>query len=121
MATIYTDIYNRTKENITVLRKPGTPEDGITPQLVKLVNINNEYAGKFTGEAYFTTGSFQNAVIDKALLQNSTLSNVQMDSTQTLLVLRLKRYLQEMMNLKRSLMKRQLLALLAALRSTLTC
>ena len=76
MATIYTDIYNRTKENITVLRKPGTPEDGITPQLVKLVNINNEYAGKFTGEAYFTTGSFQNAVIDKALLQNSTLSNV---------------------------------------------
>ena len=76
MATIYTDIYNRTKENITVLRKPGTPEDGITPQLVKLVNTNNEYAGKFTGEAYFTTGSFQNAVIDKALLQNSTLSNV---------------------------------------------
>ena len=68
MATIYTDIYNRTKENITVLRKPGTPEDGVTPQLVKLVNPNNEYAGKFTGGVTLTAGSFSNAIIDKALL-----------------------------------------------------
>ena len=80
MATIYTDIYNRTKENITVLRKPGTPEDGVTPQLVKLVNPNNEYAGTFTGGANFSKGSFSNAVIDKAVLQNSILSNVSFEN-----------------------------------------
>lgn len=76
MATIYTDIYNRTKENITVLRKPGTPEDGITPQLVKFTNPNNEYAGTFTGKCAFNEGSFVNMQLNDISVCNAVLSGV---------------------------------------------
>ena len=76
MATIYTDIYNRTKENITVLRKPGSSEDGITPQLVKFTNPNNEYVGTFTGKCAFNEGSFVNMQLNDISVCNAVLSGV---------------------------------------------
>ena len=75
MATIYTDIYNRTKENITVLRKPGSNEDGVTPQLVKFTNPNNEYAGTFQGKCEFTSGSFNNIQLNDISICNAVISS----------------------------------------------
>jgi hypothetical protein len=37
----YTDLHNRIKENLTILRKPGSKDDGMSPQKVILVNPEN--------------------------------------------------------------------------------
>ena len=52
----YTDLHHRIKDNITVLRRPGHPDDGMTPQLVKLMNPENEYYGTFKGNVDIKRG-----------------------------------------------------------------
>lgn len=46
----YTDLHMRRRENLTVLRKPGSPDDGITPQRVIFANPENIYEGTFKGK-----------------------------------------------------------------------
>ena len=45
----YTDLHMRRRENLTILRKPGAPDDGITPQRVIFANPENIYEGTFKG------------------------------------------------------------------------
>lgn len=54
----YTDLHTRRRENLTILRKPGTPEDGITPQRVIFANPENIYEGTFKGKIEATGVSF---------------------------------------------------------------
>lgn len=72
----YTDLHHRIKDNITVLRRPGHPDDGMTPQLVKLMNPENEYYGTFKGKAQVETGTLNNVEINGAYIHNAELSNV---------------------------------------------
>lgn len=45
----YTDLHMRRRENLTILRRPGSAEDGITPQRVIFANPENIYEGTFKG------------------------------------------------------------------------
>ena len=75
----YTDLHHRIKDNITVLRRPGHPDDGMTPQLVKLMNPENEYYGTFKGNVDIKRGILQNVEIDNAFLHNVELCNAYMN------------------------------------------
>ena len=46
----YTDLHMCRRENLTILRRPGTAEDGITPQRVIFANPDNIYEGSFKGK-----------------------------------------------------------------------
>ena len=52
----YTDLHNRIKENLTMLRKPGSKDDGMSPQKVILVNPENQFYGTFNGKMNVTSG-----------------------------------------------------------------
>ena len=52
----YTDLHNRIKENLTILRKPGSKDDGMSPQKVILVNPENQFYGTFNGNMNITGG-----------------------------------------------------------------
>lgn len=75
----YTDLKNRIKDNVTVIRRPGCPEDGMTPQLVKFMNPENEYYGTFKGGIDSNSATLTNAKIEGSTITNSTLSNVSID------------------------------------------
>lgn len=54
----YTDLHNRLKENLTILRFPGNKEkDGLCPQRVILVNPENQFYGTFNGQMNITEGT----------------------------------------------------------------
>ena len=75
----YTDLKNRIKDNVTVIRRPGCPEDGMTPQLVKFMNPENEYYGTFKGGIDSNSTTLTNAKIEGSIITDSTLSNVSID------------------------------------------
>ena len=75
----YTDLKNRIKDNVTVIRRPGCPEDGMTPQLVKFMNPENEYYGTFKGGIDSNSATLTNAKIEGSTITDSTLSNVSID------------------------------------------
>lgn len=72
----YTDLHLRKKENLTILRMPGNPYDGITPQRVIFENPENIYNGKFIGELSTTSASFNNVEMTDCTVVGGVLSNV---------------------------------------------
>lgn len=56
----YTDLHCRLKENLTILRKPGSKDDGLSPQKVILINPENQFYGSFNGEMNITGGTLSN-------------------------------------------------------------
>ena len=74
----YTDLHTRRRENLTILRKPGAPEDGITPQRVIFANPDNIYEGTFRGKINatgmtFTDSEFVNVKINGGFIADATL------------------------------------------------
>lgn len=45
----YTDLHTRRRETLTILRQPGSIDDGLTPQRVIFANPENIYEGTFKG------------------------------------------------------------------------
>lgn len=72
----YTDLHIRKKENLTVLRMPGNPYDGLTPQRVIFENPENRYNGTFVGTLSATDASFNNVTLTDCTLVNGVLSDV---------------------------------------------
>lgn len=72
----YTDLHTRRRENLTILRLPGNPDDGITPQRVILANPENIYEGTFKGtinakDTIFNNVSCYNSLFDGVVLKNA--------------------------------------------------
>ena len=74
----YTDLHIRKKENLTILRMPGNPYDGMTPQRVIFANPENIYNGKFIGELSTTSVSFNNVTMTNCDIIGGMLSNVEL-------------------------------------------
>lgn len=73
----YTDLHTRKRENLTILRMPGDPHDGITPQRVIFVNPENIYEGTFKGTlsgATLVSVDFKDSIFDGGLLKNASIS-----------------------------------------------
>lgn len=73
----YTDLHNRIKENVTILRKPGSKDDGMSPQKVILINPENQFYGTFNGAMNIKSGTlsdltFVGGTIDGAKIKNAT-------------------------------------------------
>ena len=71
----YTDLHVRNKENITILRMPGNPYDGMTQQRVIFANPENIYNGKFVGELSTTSVSFDNVTMTNCEIVDGVISN----------------------------------------------
>ena len=71
----YTDLHLRNKENITVLRMPGNPYDGMTSQRVIFANPENIYNGRFVGELSTTSASFNDVTLNGCTVLDAVLSN----------------------------------------------
>lgn len=70
----YTDLHLRRKENLTILRMPGHPNDGLTPQRVIFANPENIYEGTFKG-----TMEIGDVVLSNMTMNDSTLSNCELN------------------------------------------
>ena len=70
----YTDLHNRIKENLTILRKPGSKDDGMSPQKVILINPENQFYGTFNGKMNVMEG-----ILSGLKIVNSELDNVKLD------------------------------------------
>lgn len=73
----YTDLHNRIKENLTILRRPGSLDDGITPQRVIFINPENQFYGTFNGTMNVSGGTlsdlqFKGGAIDGAIIKDAT-------------------------------------------------
>ncbi len=76
----YTDLHMRRRENLTILRHPGAPEDGITPQRVIFANPENIYEGTFKGRIDATSvdlsaATLTNVKINGAVIQDAMISS----------------------------------------------
>ena len=74
----YTDLHTRRRENLTILRQPGAPEDGITPQRVIFANPENIYEGTFKGKieavgVSFTSVDLTDATINGGKIKDATI------------------------------------------------
>lgn len=74
----YTDLHIRRRENLTILRKPGAPEDGITPQRVIFANPENIYEGTFKGKieavgVSFTSVDLTDVTINGGKIKDATI------------------------------------------------
>ena len=70
----YTDLHNRIKENLTILRKPGSKDDGMSPQKVILINPENQFYGTFNGKMNVTGG-----ILSGLKIVDSELEDVKLD------------------------------------------
>lgn len=73
----YTDLHNRIKENLTILRRPGSLDDGMTPQRVIFINPENQFYGTFNGTMNVSDGtlsnlSFKGGTIDGTTIKDAT-------------------------------------------------
>lgn len=75
----YTDLHNRIKENLTILRKPGSKDDGMSPQKVILINPENEFYGTFNGKVNITSGTLSGLKIVDCELENVDLAGATVD------------------------------------------
>lgn len=71
----YTDLHVRRKENLTILRMPGDPNDGITPQRVILANPENIYDGTFRGKVETSAADFNNVTLNNSTINGGVISN----------------------------------------------
>ena len=72
----YTDLHMRRRENLTILRRPGAPDDGITPQRVIFANPENIYEGTFKGRFEAKGVSFTSVDMTDCLIAGGILSDV---------------------------------------------
>lgn len=75
----YTDLHNRIKENLTILRKPGSKDDGMSPQKVILVNPENQFYGTFNGAVNITSGILSGLKIIGSELEGVKLDDASVD------------------------------------------
>lgn len=75
----YTDLHNRIKENLTILRKPGSKDDGMSPQKVILVNPENQFYGTFNGKMNTTGGILSGLKIIDSELEGVKLDDASVD------------------------------------------
>ena len=75
----YTDLHNRIKENLTILRKPGSKDDGMSPQKVILVNPENQFYGTFNGKMNVTSGILSGLKIIDSELEGVKLDDASVD------------------------------------------
>lgn len=75
----YTDLHNRIKENLTILRKPGSKDDGMSPQKVILVNPENQFYGTFNGKMNITGGILSGLKIIDSELEGVKLDDASVD------------------------------------------
>ena len=73
----YTDLHNRIKENLTILRRPSSLDDGMTPQRVIFINPENQFYGTFNGIMNVSGGtlsdlSFKGGTIDGTTIKDAT-------------------------------------------------
>lgn len=71
----YTDLHNRIRENLTILRKPGSTDDGMSPQKVILVNPENQFYGTFSGQMNITGGTLSDLALVGGTLNGTTLKD----------------------------------------------
>lgn len=76
----YTDLHVRRKENLTILRMPGDPNDGITPQRVILANPENIYDGTFRGKIEVSSAEFNNVTLNSVVINGGVISAAQVYS-----------------------------------------
>lgn len=75
----YTDLHNRIKENLTILRKPGSDDDGMTPQKVIFINPENQFYGTFNGKMNITGGILSGLKIIDSELEGVKLDDASVD------------------------------------------
>ena len=75
----YTDLHNRIKENLTILRKPGSKDDGMSPQKVILINPENQFYGTFNGKMTITSGILSGLKIIDSELEGVKLDDASVD------------------------------------------
>lgn len=71
----YTDLHCRLKENLTILRKPGSKDDGLSPQKVILINPENQFYGSFNGEMNITGGTLSNLEFTGGTITGTTIKD----------------------------------------------
>ena len=75
----YTDLNYRRKENLTVLRLPGCPNDGMTPQKVQFMNGENIYNGTFIGNLSSNGAKIANATLVDATISGGHIVGADID------------------------------------------
>lgn len=75
----YTDLHNRIKENLTILRRPGSKSDGMSPQKVILINPENQFYGTFNGKMNITGGILSGLTIVDSELSGVELAGATVD------------------------------------------
>ena len=73
----YTDLHNRIKENLTILRKPGSKDDGMSPQKVILINPENQFYGTFNGVINTTGGTLSGLDLVGGTITGATIKEAQ--------------------------------------------
>ena len=81
----YTDLHNRIKENLTILRKPGSKDDGMSPQKVILINPENQFYGTFNGKMNITSGVLSNLNLVGGEINGTTIKDAQFLDGDTLI------------------------------------
>ena len=71
----YTDLHNRIKENVTILRKPGSKDDGMSPQKVILINPENQFYGTFNGAMNIKGGTLSDLTLAGGTIDGATIKN----------------------------------------------
>lgn len=71
----YTDLHNRIKENVTILRKPGSKDDGMSPQKVILINPENQFYGTFNGAMNIKGGTLSDLTLVGGTIDGTTIKN----------------------------------------------
>ena len=76
----YTDLHMCRRENLTILRRPGTAEDGITPQRVVFANPDNIYEGIFKGKIDSTDVKLSSATLTDVTINGGVINEAMIKS-----------------------------------------
>ena len=76
----YTDLHMCRRENLTILRRPGTAEDGITPQRVIFANPDNIYEGSFKGKIDSTDVKLSSATLTDVTINGGVINEAMIKS-----------------------------------------
>ena len=71
----YTDLHTRRRETLTILRQPGSIDDGLTPQRVIFANPENIYEGTFKGRIDAVDVKLSAVTLTDATINNGTIKD----------------------------------------------
>ena len=71
----YTDLHTRRRETLTILRQPGSIDDGLTPQHVIFANPENIYEGTFKGRIDAVDVKLSAVTLTDATINNGTIND----------------------------------------------